>query len=159
MASSPRRATRLSTPSANSTPVVSRKPEALLPSSTDEVRRLLVRARDLTQMLGKPVRLSLSDKQDAFGKAIGSEFPGVPHRYCSNHFLRELAKPTLELDTYAKVPMRKKVRNLRGIERQVLLTQRGNAQAVTPQEECWRWTSLGRPTDNWVSWPGSSTRR
>jgi hypothetical protein len=93
---------------------------ALLSSSASEVRRLLARAREMAQALGKPVRLWLSDKQDAFVKGIALEFPGVPHRYCSNHFLRELAKPTLELDSHAKVQMRKKIRGLRGIERQVL---------------------------------------
>src|SRR5438270_637913 len=83
---------------------------SLLSSSTDEVRQLLARARAMAQRLGKPVRLWLSDKQDAFVKGMALEFPGVPHRYGSNHFLRELAKPTLELDSHAKVQMRKKVR-------------------------------------------------
>jgi hypothetical protein len=91
--------------------------QALLCSSADEVRRLLARARGIAQALDKPVRLWLSDKQDAFVKAVRSEFPGVPHRYCSNHFLRELAKPTLELDSHAKVQMRKKIRGLRQVER------------------------------------------
>jgi hypothetical protein len=62
----------------------------------------------------------MSDKQDAFVKAIGSVCPGVPHRYCSNHFLRDLAKPVLEMDSHAKVQMRGKIRGLRGIEREVL---------------------------------------
>jgi hypothetical protein len=94
--------------------------QALLSSSAAEVRRLLARAREMAQALGKPVRLWLSDKQDAFVKAIRWEFPDVPHRYCSNHFLRELAKPTLQADSHAKVQMRKKIRGLREIERQVL---------------------------------------
>src|SRR5215208_1116780 len=69
--------------------------QALLSSGTEEVRRLLARAREMAQALGKPARLWLSDKQGAFVKAIRWEFPGVPHRYCQNHFLRKLAKPTL----------------------------------------------------------------
>ena len=94
--------------------------EALLSSSADEVRRLFVRAHEQVDRLGLPVRLWLSDKQDAFLKGIAAEFPGVPHRYCQNHFLRDLAKPTLEKDSHAKVQMRKKVRGLRDIEREVL---------------------------------------
>jgi hypothetical protein len=94
--------------------------EALLSSSTDEVRRLLVRAREFAQRLGKSVHLWISDKQDAFLKGIALEFPGVPHCYCANHFLRDLAKPTLEVDSHARVQMRKKVRGLRDIERVVL---------------------------------------
>jgi hypothetical protein len=90
----------------------------------------LVRARAFARRLGKPVRMWVSDKQDAFVKGIAREFPGVPHRYCSNHFLRDLAKPTLELDSHAKVQMRRKVRGLRAIERQVL---HANAEAEQRQ--------------------------
>jgi len=54
------------------------------------------------------------------GKAIAAEFPKVPHRYCQNHFLRDLAKPVLDKDSHAKVQMRRKVRGLRDIEKQVL---------------------------------------
>jgi hypothetical protein len=106
--------------------------EALLSSTTDEVRRLLVRARAFAQRLGKPVRLWVSDKQDAFVKGIALEFPGVPHRYCANHFLRDLAKPTLERDSSAKVQMRKKVRGLRDIERDVLRRQATAPSKMTP---------------------------
>jgi hypothetical protein len=89
----------------------------------------------MAQALGKPVRLWLSDKQDAFVKGIALEFPGVPHRYCCNHFLRELAKPTLELDSHAKVRMRKKVRGLRGIERQVLRSRPADPGAPAPDPD------------------------
>jgi hypothetical protein len=94
--------------------------EALLSSNTDEVCRLLVRARDIVEHLGKPVRLWMSDKQDAFVKGIAHVFPGIPHRYCVNHFLRDLAKPMREADSHAKVQMRKKVRGLRAIEIEAL---------------------------------------
>jgi hypothetical protein len=94
--------------------------EALLSSATEEIRPLIVRARDWAERLGRPVRLWMSDKQDAFVKTIATEFSGVPHRYCGNHFLRDLAKPMLELDSHAKVQMRGKIRGLRGIEREVL---------------------------------------
>lgn len=94
--------------------------EALLSSATDEIRPLIVRARDCAKRLDRPVRLWMSDKQDAFVKTIAEEFPGVPHRDCGNHFLRDLAKSMLELDSHAKVQMRGKIRGLRGIEREVL---------------------------------------
>jgi hypothetical protein len=110
--------------------------EALLSSNQDEVRRLLVRANEWVQRLGLPVKLWISDKQDAFVKGIALEFPGVPHRYCQNHFLRDLAKPTLERDSHAKVQMRQKVRGLRDIEREVLEQRRerqaGPGQGLTP---------------------------
>jgi hypothetical protein len=70
--------------------------------------------------LSKPVVLWLSDKQEAFVSAIAAEFPAVPHRYCQNHFLRDVAKPLLAADSHAKVQMRRKVRGLRTIERDIL---------------------------------------
>ena len=84
--------------------------EALLSSSAAEVQRLLARARTWVERLGLPVRCWISDKQDAFVTGIAAEFADVPHRSCSNHFLRDLAKPLLEADSHAKVQMRKKVR-------------------------------------------------
>ena len=48
----------------------------------------------------------------------------MPHRYCDNHFLRDVAKPVLEADSHAKVQMRRKVRGLRTVEQAVLKQQR-----------------------------------
>src|SRR5499433_3138284 len=89
--------------------------EPLLSSATTEVQQLLVQARVWAERLGKGVRLWMSEKQDAFVRGIAAEFPGVPHRYCAHHFLREVAKPVLEADSHAKVQMRTKVRGLRAI--------------------------------------------
>ena len=104
--------------------------EPLLSSAEQEVHRVIVLARQWAERLGKPVRAWMSDKQDAFVKAIATEFPGIPHRYCQNHFVRDLAKPVLDMDSQAKVTMRSKVRGLRAIERRVLAERR---QAVAPQ--------------------------
>lgn len=101
--------------------------EPLLSSATTEVQQLLVQARVWTERLGKRVRLWISDKQDAFVRGIAAEFPGVPHRYCANHFLRDVAKPVLEADSRAKVKMRRTVRGLRVLEREVVSAQRSTA--------------------------------
>ncbi len=103
--------------------------EPLLSSATREVRRLIVVARQWAERLDKPVRVWMSDKQDAFVTAIADEFVGTPHRYCQNHFLRDLAQPVLDMDSRAKVKMRRKVRGLRAIERRVLEERR---QAAAP---------------------------
>jgi hypothetical protein len=103
--------------------------EALVSSTTAEVQRLLAQAREWAERLEKPVRLWMSDKQAAFVRGIATEFPGVPHRYCANHFLRDVAKPVLAADSHAKVQMRRKVRGLRTIEREVCATQRLAAPA------------------------------
>src|SRR5437016_9204835 len=91
--------------------------EPLLSSAEPEVRRLIALARQWAERLDKPVGVWMSDKQDAFVQAIGTEFAGTPHRYCQNHFMRDWAKPVLDIDSKAKVTMRSKVRGLRGIER------------------------------------------
>jgi hypothetical protein len=101
--------------------------EPLLSSATTEVQQLLVQARVWTERLGKRVRLWISDKQDAFVRGIAAEFPGVPHRYCANHFLRDVAKPVLEADSRAKVKMRRTVRGLRVLEREVVSARRSTA--------------------------------
>src|SRR6266446_7798608 len=94
--------------------------EPLLSSAEPEVRRLIVLARQWAERVAKPVRVWMSEKQEAFVKAIAAEFEGVPHRYCQNHFLRDVAQPVREMDSRAKVKMRRKVRGLRAIERRVL---------------------------------------
>jgi hypothetical protein len=101
--------------------------EPLLSSATQEVRRVIALARQWAERLDKPIGMWMSDKQDAFVQAIGMEFPHTPHRYCQNHFLRDVAKPVLELDSQAKVKMRSKVRGLRTIERRVLEERRRTA--------------------------------
>ena len=101
--------------------------ESLLSSATQEVQRVIALARQWAERLAKPVGVWMSDKQEAFVQAIGTEFPNTPHRYCQNHFLRDLAKPVLELDSQTKVKMRRKVRGLRTIERRVLEERRRTA--------------------------------
>ncbi len=111
--------------------------EPLRSSTNDEVRRLLERAKEIAASLRRPVAGWMSDKQDAFVQGIAAVFPGVPHAYCKNHFLRDLAEPVLEADRHAKVPMRRKVRGLRAIE-QAVLHDRGPTPAekdTTPATE------------------------
>src|SRR4051794_12570465 len=108
--------------------------EPLLSATADEVRRLIQKAREWAEALNLPVGLWMSDKQDAFVTGIAAEFPDVPHRYCDNHFLRDLAQPVLDADSRAKVQMRKKVRGLRTIERAVLQRQKAETKDdLTPQ--------------------------
>jgi len=110
--------------------------EPLRSSTNDEVRRLLERAQAMAEALKRPVAGWMSDKQEAFVQGIAAVFPGVPHGYCKNHFLRDLAKPVLEADSHAKVQMRRKVRGLRSIEQAVLrdpgptLAEKDTAPAV-----------------------------
>lgn len=111
--------------------------EPLLSGATAEIRKLFVRAKQLAAKLHLKVVLWISDKQDAFLKCVAKEFPGVPHRYCQNHFFRDLAKPVLDMDSTAKKKMRAKIRGLRAIERQVLQAQKADAgpQAAASEDQ------------------------
>jgi hypothetical protein len=108
--------------------------EPLISATADEVRRLIKKAREWAEALGKAVVLWLSDRQDAFVTGIAAEFPDVPHRYCANHFLRDVAKPVLDADSHAKVRMRKKVRGLRTIEQAVLQRRTSLGRGPSPDE-------------------------
>ena len=103
---------------------------ALLSSTEAEIKQVLMRAREMVEQLGLPVQCWVSDKQKAFVTGIAEVFKGVPHRYCENHCLRDLAKPMLAEDSNAKVQMRKKVRGLRKIEHKV---EAEKAQLLRPQ--------------------------
>jgi len=86
--------------------------EPLISSSYAEIRKVIRRAKDLAQQLNKSILGWVSDKQDAFVVIIAEECPNIPHRYCDNHFIRDLAKQILENDSHAKVQMRRKIRGL-----------------------------------------------
>ncbi len=109
----------------------------LLSASEDEVRtRLFEKAKEWVDRLGKPVRAWMSDKEDAFVSGVKAVFPGVPHRLCQNHFLRDAAEKVLEQDSHAKVQMRTKVRGLRKVERSILEKRHGqSAKATTDTPE------------------------
>jgi hypothetical protein len=110
--------------------------QPLLSSAKEQLRRVFEQVAQMVGQLGKPVRCWMSDKQDAFVSQIAEVFPGVPHRYCQDHFLRDLAKPVRDADSQAKVQMRHKVRGLRKIERQILAEAAADAQdePAAPQQ-------------------------
>jgi hypothetical protein len=107
--------------------------EPLLSSAAPDVERLLERARELAAALDKPVLGWITDKQSAFVSGIAKVFPEVPHRYCKLHFVRALAAEVYADDSHVKVQLRKKVRGLRAIERDVL-----TEQAARPMPEASR---------------------
>jgi hypothetical protein len=122
--------------------------EPLISATEDEVRRLIAKAREWAESLDKPVALWMSDKQDAFVKGIAAEFPDTPHRYCDNHFLRDVAKPVLDADSNAKVQMRRKVRGLRKVEQAVLQRQKAETmEDLGPDDPRATFTMIAGPAD------------
>ena len=87
---------------------------------------LSARQQDLAELLagvreavGVPILGAVSDGQHSIRKAIAAALPGVPHQLCQFHYLREAARPIYEADRHAKKELKKKVREVRGIERSV----------------------------------------
>ncbi len=110
----------------------------LLSSAESEIKKLIEQAQSWAERLGKPVRAWVSDKQGAFVNTIAEVFPEVPHRYCQNHFIRDVAKPVLDADSAAKVQLRSRVRGLRTIEREILekdSSEEGKKKTIDAGEE------------------------
>jgi len=97
--------------------------------ATQEVRRLIILARQWAAPVDKPVRAWRSAKQDACVTAMADECVGVPHRDGHPHFLRAVAQPVLAMDSQAQVKRRSTVRGRRASARRVLAERR---HAATP---------------------------
>ncbi len=76
----------------------------------------------------------ISDGQTSLRHAVAAALPGVPHQLCHFHYLREAARPIYELDRHAKVQLKKEVRGVRPIERQ--LEGRDDAEAKAARAYC-----------------------
>jgi hypothetical protein len=66
-----------------------------------------------------PVLGVISDGQHPIRRAVGRVLPGVPHQLCQFHYLREAAKEVYEADRHAKKELKKRVRGVRPIEREL----------------------------------------
>jgi len=81
-----------------------------------------------------PIAGVVSDGQTSIRKAVAEALEGVPHQLCHFHDLREAALPVYEADRHAKVQLKKKVRGIRPIERQV--EGRDDAEAESIRGYC-----------------------
>jgi hypothetical protein len=77
-----------------------------------------------------PVAGIVSDGQHSIRKAVAQVFPDVPHQLCQFHYLREAARPIYEADRHAKKELKKKVREVRKIERSVEGRSDGEAGVI-----------------------------
>jgi len=89
---------------------------SLLSSCRDDLAVLL---GEVKAMIRVPIAGVISDGQASIRDAVAAALPGVPHQLCQFHYLREAARPIYEADRHAKVLLKKKVRGIRPIERQV----------------------------------------
>src|SRR3954451_24367723 len=104
---------------------------SLLSSRQQDLAELLGQVRD-----GLPVPITgvVSDGQHSIRKAVAQALPDVPHQLCHFHYLREAARPIYEADRHAKKELKKRVRGVRPIERQ--LEGRSDAEAEAVRGYC-----------------------
>jgi hypothetical protein len=86
-------------------------------SSTE--RDLAALIREVKRNLPVPIVGAISDGQHSIRKAVAGALPRVAHQLCHFHYLREAARPIYEADRHAKKELKKRVRGIRPIERQV----------------------------------------
>lgn len=104
---------------------------SLLSSRATDLAGLL---REVTAALAVPVAGVVSDGQHSIRRAVAAALPGVPHQLCHFHYLREAARPIFEADRHAKKELKKQVRGIRPIERQV--EGRGDVQGQVVAGYC-----------------------
>jgi Transposase, Mutator family len=100
---------------------------SLLSARQEDLTELLAQVRDAA---GVPVVGVVSDGQHSVRKAVAKALPSVPHQLCQFHYLREAARPIYEADRHAKKELKKKVRQVRGIERSVEGRSDGEAEVI-----------------------------
>ena len=100
---------------------------SLLSSTEKDVAGLIT---EVKRNLPVPIVAAISDGQRSIRKAVASALPRVAHQLCHFHYLREAARPIYEADRHAKKELKKRVRGIRRIERQVEARTDQEAQAV-----------------------------
>ena len=74
---------------------------------------------EVAEELEVPILGVVSDGQHPIRRAVGRVFPKVPHQLCQFHYLREAAKEVYEADRHAKKELKKRVRGVRPLEREL----------------------------------------
>jgi len=100
---------------------------SLLSSSEGDLAVLL---SEVKENLSVPIFGVISDGQHSIRNAVAAALPGVGHQLCHFHYLREAARPIYEADRHAKKELKKRVRNIRPIEREMEGRTDPQAQAV-----------------------------
>jgi len=104
---------------------------ALLSAAQDDLAALL---QEVVTALPVPVAGVVSDGQQSIRKAVAKALPGVAHGLCHFHYLREAVRPLYEADRHAKKELKKRVRGVRPLERQV--EKREDPASVATQGYC-----------------------
>jgi len=100
---------------------------SLLSATQDDLTALLTTVR---KSLCVPITGVISDGQRSIRRAVATALPQVPHQLCHFHYLREAAKPIYDADRHAKKELKKCVRGVRPIERQLESQSSPEAQVI-----------------------------
>jgi hypothetical protein len=103
----------------------------MLSATQDDLADLL---REVKWALGVSIVGVISDGQSSIRCAVEKALLDVPHQLCHFHYLREAAKPVYEADRHAKKELKKRLRGVRPIERQ--LEKRTDSEAEVMRGYC-----------------------
>ncbi len=95
---------------------------------------LVTLLKEVQDAFSVPIRGVISDGQKSIRNAVATAFPDIPHQLCHFHYLREAAKPVYEADRHAKKELKKQVRGIRPIEREV--EQEENEEGIITRKYC-----------------------
>lgn len=84
-------------------------------SSAEELMKLIQRVIDL----GYPIVGIVSDGQQSIRIAMETLLPDVPYQYCQYHYLKDIAKPIVDLDRKLKTELKKSLRGIRDVEKKL----------------------------------------
>jgi hypothetical protein len=101
--------------------------QSLLSGREEDLAELI---RTVAEALEVPIEGVVSDGQRSIRKAIAAALPGVAHQLCHFHYLREAARPIYEADRHAKKELKKRVRGVRPIERDLEGREDHEAEAI-----------------------------
>ena len=105
--------------------------KSLLSATSKDLSALL---QEVAAALQVPIAAVVSDGQRSIRLAVEQALPGVPHQLCHFHYLREAALSVYEADRHAKKELKKRVRGIRVLERQV--EPRNDAEAEVVRGYC-----------------------
>jgi hypothetical protein len=107
---------------------------SLLGATENDLVPLLEEAASICHKLEIPITGVISDGQHSIRKAVARALPGVPHQRCHFHYLREAATPIADADRHAKKELKKPVRGVRPLERE--LEGRTDEEAEAVRGDC-----------------------
>lgn len=83
--------------------------------SAEELKKLIMPVMEL----GFPIIGIVTDGQQSIRIAMESLLPNVPYQYCQYHYLKDIAKPIVDVDRKLKTGIKKSLRGIRENEKKI----------------------------------------